>query len=180
MDYSYLIKNWHNKASNEDYFSKFTFEFLAFIAHLRCCLYLDVSTDKDRKAIQKLKLDLEIKRKYLDRINNKSSLKQDWEEIRRELNREPLKNISSSRTKKQWWNCSQTEVNQQTEKEKLKTEGNIHSLDDWENMVEFWYIIRNNLFHGPKDPERKRDQFMAEYGYKTLKELIEILLHDSI
>ena len=47
--------------------------------------------------------------------------------------------------------------------------GVIHDLKDWENMVEFWYSIRNNLFHGAKNPQDERDQFLIENGYKTLR-----------
>ena len=39
MGYKDLIKNWHSKASDEDYFSKFVFEYLAFIAHLKTQLF---------------------------------------------------------------------------------------------------------------------------------------------
>lgn len=46
MDYKDLIKNWHNKASDEDYFSKFVFEYLAFIASLKTQLYKTVAKDR--------------------------------------------------------------------------------------------------------------------------------------
>ena len=71
---------------------------------------------------------------------------------------------------------SHNRLEEQTEEEKRKLKGVIHSLKDWENIVEFWHSIRNNLFHGAKDPEKERDQFAVKYGYKTLKELIEMLL----
>ena len=64
MDYKDLIKNWHNKASDEDYFSKFVFEYLAFIAHLKTKIF--VSNDTDRNAIQKLKQNPTIKNEYLE------------------------------------------------------------------------------------------------------------------
>ena len=177
MDYKDLIKNWHNKASDEDYFSKFVFEYLAFIAHLKTQLFR--SNDTDRKAIQKLKQRLSIKNEYLKRIQAKSSLQRDWEKIKDELDRWSLGNLSRNLTNVEefkWWNCSHNRIEEQTEEEKRKLKGKIHSLEDWENMVEFWYSIRNNLFHGVKDPERDRDQFAVKYGYKTLKELMEMLL----
>ena len=43
-------------------------------------------------------------------------------------------------------------------------------------MVEFWYSIRNNLFHGTKDPEVERDRKLVEFGYKTLSSLMEIFV----
>ncbi len=35
-------------------------------------------------------------------------------------------------------------------------------------MVEFWYAVRNNLFHGGKNPTIKRDCFLVEHAYRTL------------
>ena len=78
-----------------------------------------------------------------------------------------------------WWNCSYDNLEQMTDDEKNKLKGVIHSLNDWENMVEFWYSIRNNLFHGSKNPENERDQFLAKYGFKTLKELMEIFINEQ-
>lgn len=180
MDYKDLIKNWHSKASEEDYFSKFIFEYLAFIAYLKTQKYYDCKSD--REAIQKLKQDLDIRQKYLEHINNKQGLKNDWQHIEEELNRAHLGNASrdlfSVETAK-WWNCSHDKLTQKTEEEKRKASGVIHSLQDWENMVEFWYIVRNNLFHGAKNPENEGDQFAVKYGYKTLKELMEILLNKN-
>ena len=78
----------------------------------------------------------------------------------------------------EWWSCEQEELSQKTTEEKRKVRGVIHSLDDWGNMIEFWYSIRNNLFHGAKNPENERDQFAVKYGYKTLKELMELLISE--
>jgi hypothetical protein len=72
MDYKDLIMNWHQKASDEDYFSKFVFEYLAFIAHLKTQLY--ESTDTDRGAIQKLKQNQSLKERYLQKIQSKQVL----------------------------------------------------------------------------------------------------------
>jgi len=49
--YYSLIKNWHSKASEEDYFSKFMFEYMAFIAYLRT-QWLSESEIKSRKGRQ--------------------------------------------------------------------------------------------------------------------------------
>ena len=83
MNYKDLILNWHNKASDEDYFSKFVFEYLAFIAHLKTQLF--DSTDTDRETIQKLKQNQSIKGGYLTKIQTKPALKRDWEHIKREF-----------------------------------------------------------------------------------------------
>lgn len=163
----------------EDYFSKFVFEYLAFIAYAKTQLYQN--TDSDRRVIQKLKVDDDIKEKYLRQIRSNPTLKGDWKHIKKKLDRVRLGNTSrdlSSVEEIEWWNCEQKELSQKTPAEKEKVGGVIHSLDDWGNMVEFWYSIRNNLFHGAKNPENERDQFAVKYGYKTLKELMEILINE--
>lgn len=179
MSYKALIKNWHAKAAEEDYFSKFVFEYLAFSAHLKTQLY--ASCLKDRQAIQTLKQDDSIRSRYLLKIQSSRSLKQNWERIKQELDRTRLGNASNDLNnieEIEWWNCSREHLNQMTPAERDMVKGVIHSLDDWGSMVEFWHSIRNNLFHGAKDPDRKRDQFAVKYGYLTLKELMEMLLDE--
>lgn len=180
MNYKRLINNWHIRASEEDYFSRFVFEYLAFIAYVKTHLYPDVGYD--RKAIQRLKQDQCIKERYLERVQTKRGLKRGWEHIKVTLDDVRLGNASRDLLnieEIEWWNCEHDELNQRTPEEKQKLKGVIHSLDDWGNMVEFWYSIRNNLFHGAKDPENQRDQFAVEYGYRTLKELVELFLSEA-
>lgn len=180
MRYKDLIKNWHAKASEEDYFAKFVFEYLAFIAHLRTQRYPGL--DRERKAIQKFKKDQNVKRKYLSVINNNQQLRKDWLHIKGELDKAPLGNASRYLDwviEIDWWNCAHDELNQRTRDEKKKPTGVLNSTDDWANMIEFWYSIRNNLFHGAKDPENKHDQFAVKYGYRTLKALMDILINEN-
>lgn len=180
MDYRDLIQNWHNKALDQDYFSKFVFEYLAFIAQLKTQLF--DSSDTDRQAIQKLKQDSTLKDNYLSKIVSTSELKGYWEHIKTTLDNLRLGNNSrnlNSVEEIKWWNCSHSNLEQQTQEEKAKLKGVIHSLEDWENMVEFWHSIRNNLFHGAKNPQNERDQFAVKYGYLTLKELMEIMLNEE-
>ncbi len=177
MNYKRLINNWHIRASEEDYFSKFVFEYLAFIAHVKTQLYQNIG--KDRKAIQRLKREQSVRQRYLERIQTKPTLQSDWEHIKTTLDKLRLGNSSRNLfdvEEIEWWNCEHDELNQNTSEDEQKVKGVIRSLDDWGNMVEFWYSIRNNLFHGAKDPESDRDQFAVEYGYRTLKELLELFL----
>jgi len=173
MDIDRLIKNWYNKASEEDYFSKFVFEYLAFIAFLSKKKFRNEI--KDRPVIQKLKQDNPTKTAYLRRIQNSEELKKAWESIKRKFDRVPFHHSNG----RAWWNCSHLNLNQQTTEEKGKRKGVIHSLEDWENMVEFLYLVRNNLFHGQKNAEDERDKFAVEFGYKTLRELVELLLEEA-
>ncbi len=179
MNYRQLINSWHVKATTDDYFSRFVFEYLAFIAHLKTQLYS--SNDKDREAIQKLKQDQDIKQRYLERIKTNAVLEKDWKYIKKKLHKIRLGNASRDLLDVDeiiWWNCSSNEVNQKTSEEEKRVNGVIYSLEDWGNMVEFWYSVRNNLFHGAKNPSNPRDQFAVKYSYKTLKELMELLLNE--
>lgn len=179
MSYRRLIKSWHLKASEEDYFSKFMFEYLAFIAYVNT--ELSQWTRNDRKSIQVLKRNNDIKIQYLEKLNNQNSLKSSWRRIKMELENAPLGITSRHHVEIEeikWWNCSHNESNQKTHEENNKLTGVIHSLSDWENMVEFWYSIRNNLFHGTKDPEVKRDRLLVKHGYKTLRPLVERFLEN--
>ncbi|MBA3045570.1 MAG: hypothetical protein KKH41_04540 [Candidatus Thermoplasmatota archaeon] len=179
--FSVLIKNWHHKAKEQDDdFSKFVFEYLAFIAFLR--KYKFIEQIKDRPLIQKIKCDIALKEKYIDKIKTIPSLSADWKYVSEELNRKPLSNASYNQSPDElkWWNCSYEHSENQSQLEKEKRKGVIHSLEDWENMVEFWYIVRNNLFHGAKDPENERDQFAVEYGYKTLSVLVRVMIEEEV
>jgi hypothetical protein len=181
MDYDQLIKNWHTKAADEDYFSKFVFEYLAFVAYLKRKKFTNASND--RSAIQRLKQDEVTRDQYFREIEVKPELKGAWGKIVKELKRARLGNASGSADEVQeirWWNCSQDDFHQKTSEEHERTMGVIHGLDDWGNMVEFWYSIRNNLFHGAKNPQDNRDRLLVENGYKTLQPLVELFLLGGI
>ena len=176
--YTKLIRSWHLKAIEEDYFSKFIFEYLAFIAYVNIRLFPD--SVHDRQAIQELKRDHSIKEQYLIQLRQKKTLQSSWTKIKKELNNRPLGNSTRGNSVEEikYWNCSHNHLCQKTQEEKEKVTGILHSLEDWGNMVEFWYSIRNNLFHGTKDPQVKRDKLLVMYGYRTLKPLVKIFLKD--
>ena len=178
MDYYQMFKNWHDKASAEDIFSRFVFEYLAFIAYLMKKEYKDEILS-DRNVIQKLKLNISIRDQYIQALQNDSELKAAWEKIIEELHRSPLGDVCRSSyeaTENEYWNCPHESKRSKTEEEKVRPSGVIHNLHDWENMVEFIYAIRNNLFHGGKNPQDERDQLLVENGYLILRPLVELLL----
>ena len=180
MDLKRLIRNWHIKAGGEDYFSKFTFEYLAFIAYIKNNKYPEIN--RDRSVIQKLKQCSILRDEYFQLVQTKQELRKSWEQIKNEFDREPFHDVASTNInlpEYAYWNCSHDNYSQKTEEDLAKPNGVIHSLDDWENMIEFWYCVRNNLFHGAKDPEHKRDQFAVEYAYKTLRELVDLFLQEQ-
>ena len=127
-----------------------------------------------------IKQDENLKERYLLQIQSNQHLKNDWQHIKNTLDRVPLgasRNASDVQEIERW-NCAHDNIDQRTDEERRKTKGVIYSLEDWGNMVEFWYSVRNNLFHGTKDPESERDQFAVEYGYRTLRELVELFIEE--
>lgn len=165
QNYDPLIASWHEKAKEGDYFSRFVFEYLAFCALLKNKLYLGAPSD--RAAIQQLKQDGQRGNSHVQDIAAEESLQRYWQEVVDELARAPLHNSSHDLDNPEidrWWN-SAGEV---PVMDGASPKGMVRSITDWENMVEFWYGVRNNLFHGGKSPTIRRDCFLVEHAYLTL------------
>lgn len=170
QSYDPLIVSWHEKAKEGDYFSRFVFEYLAFCALLKNKLYMGASSD--RAAIQQLKQDRRRANTYIEDVANDEPLRRCWQEVVDELSRMPLHNSSHDLDNPEidrWWNSA----GMAPEKDDTFPKGRVRSLSDWENMVEFWYGVRNNLFHGGKSPTIKRDCFLVEHAYLTLAPFME-------
>jgi hypothetical protein len=170
--YRDLIVSWHSKAGSEDdYFSQFVFEYLAFIAHLKNNLFYDAP--KDRGAIQRLKQDQGRAAWYLKLVVSNKHLAAAWKSVVHELNERPLHNSSHDLDNPEidkWWNSETHEP----KKDDRAQKGVVHGMDDWGNMVEFWHSVRNNLFHGGKNPNIERDRFLVEHAFKTLRAFVEV------
>ena len=167
MNFDSLIKNWHAKASEEDYFSKFIFEYLAFIALLKRKIYID--QNEDWKALIKLKNDEHIKSLYIEKVKD-GIINSSWTEIKNELDTLPIGEVDQNSDRVydlKYWDCLDNE------------RGKIRNLDDWKNMIEFWHVIRNNLFHGSKNPNDRRDNLLIRNGYITLNALVAILMDEN-
>ena len=76
---------------------------------------------------------------------------------------------------KRWWIIND-EIQQS---ERIGDIWKITWLQDWWNMVEFWYSIRNNLFHWWKDANNERDKLLIKWAYKTLRPLVEIFINSE-
>jgi len=174
-DYCPLIQAWHEKAVEGDTFSRFVFQYLAFIAHIKNHLFFDAPSD--RVAIQRLKREDRIGHAYLEAVAGNGDLHQIWSEVIIDLERRPLHNSSTDPDHPEidkWWNSLENDPNRNSD---LPT-GRVLSLEDWPNMVEYWYSVRNNLFHGGKNPNIGRDAFLVEHAFLTLRVLVENeLLH---
>ena len=169
-NYYPLIRAWHERAAEGDCFARFVFEYLSFIAHIKYNIFYDASSD--RNAIQRLKQDQRIGYNYLEKIKEEPELSEAWNKIIEELKEIPLHNSSIDSDNPEidkWWNTSEYTPNGEDDQPK----GRVSSLDDWQNMVEFWYGVRNNLFHGGKNPNMKRDIFLVEHAFITLRPLMD-------
>lgn len=167
--YDALISAWHKMAMGGDYFSKYVFECIAFTAYIKSSLELSAETDRD--SIQRLKNNPRLRRDYLRLIDSDADLSALWLAIIKELSVRPLHNSSRDFDNPEidnWWNNPPN-----SDDEGSDGKGLVHSLTDWGNMVEFWYSVRNNLFHGGKEPSVARDQFLVEHAFKTLYQFMK-------
>ncbi len=175
-DYRALIAGWHKKAAEgDDDFSRFVFEYLAFIAHLKNNLFFGAASD--RAAIQSLKRDSKQQGKYKERVKNDKHLAGVVQQLLEELNKHPLQNSSFDLDYPEidrWWNSNGLQPNTDA----TLPRGVIRSVDDWENLVEFWCSVRNNLFHGGKNPNVERDCFLVEHAFETLKDFMDQEIRD--
>lgn len=147
MNYKDLIKQWFYRAVAEgDPFTGYIFLYIAFIAYLS-------QKDRhvtDRTKINRVKRDREAREYYLGLIRAKSGLKESISSLTSELRQDPIR--TTGRNDRNW----------------RGTNGVLNGMEDWENLVEFWYRVRNNLFHGHKAPEFDRDRRLVGYAYITL------------
>ena len=172
-NYYPLIGAWHDMAAEGDSFARFVFQYLSFIAHVKNNLFYD--TPRDRMAIQRLKQEQVIRDSYLERVSEDSDLNKTWIIVIEELEKRPLHNSSFDLDNPEidkWWNSSEFQPNG----EDYQPKGRVLSLEDWCNMVEFWYSVRNNLFHGGKNPNIKRDAFLVENAFLTLRPFMDLEL----
>lgn len=178
--YYSLIKSWHTKASEEDYFSKFMFQYLAFVAFLRTQWKTESEIREmkgnggkvtDRDYIQALKQDGHISDFWVD-LTLRSTKDKEMVKILNGLvdflKLEPL------RLDDRWWNFTGFDLNQRPNTRKRS--GVLHSVGDVDNLIEFWCSVRNNLFHGDKNPSLKRDQELVRYAFLTLHFFVENIL----
>src|SRR4030042_6706714 len=149
MTYKQLIKQWFNRAKKEkDFFTKYIFLYIAFIAFLS---QQRVRRTSDREKINEVKRDCEAREYYLRLVGGRSDLRNNLLKLKKELERQPIANVT--RDSDNNWRGS---------------DGVLNGVEDWENLVEFWYRVRNNLFHGHKAPEFKRDRVLVTFACSTL------------
>lgn len=167
-----LIKNWHEKAK-EDYFSRYIFEYLAFEAFLKNYKYSKEEIQQaskntnERAYIQYFKADDCYVSKWESLLRRNAKLKDTLQELIDFLKNEPILSRSD------WWNCKSFDSRECV---KNAPQGTILKEEDFINLIEFWYIVRNNLFHASKNSSNIRDEKLVTYAYKTLSCFFENVL----
>ncbi len=147
MNYNDLIEQWFYRAMGEgDPFTRYIFLYISFIAFLSQAN----RNETDRRRINRVKRDREARGFYLDLIERDGELRADVSNLVLELRQNPIRSIG--RNDRSW----------------RGTNGVLDGVEDWENLVEFWYRVRNNLFHGHKAPEFARDRRLVNHAYITL------------
>ncbi len=131
----------------------FIFLYISFIAFLT----YENSGKTDRDMIDSLKDTQEARSYYLSLIQNNAELRATIQNLVSKLRKQPIRN--DTRRNDTHWRGSD--------------DGVIREETDWENLVEYWYRVRNNLFHGHKEPEFERDKELVGYAYQTLAPLME-------
>lgn len=133
------IEGWRGKAKEQkDDFLKFAVEYFAFNALLNLNFF-PREEKNDRFRIEELKKEKECKT-YCIRYAEK------WiKELKEELDGKPLINLTRS-----------------------GEDLTIENIEDWGNIVEVAYRIRNNLFHGSKCSTHERDLKLVGCGYGLL------------
>lgn len=149
MTYKDLINQWFNRAiAEDDPFTKYIFLYISFIAFLS----QKWGRTTDRRRINRLKENTEAKDYYLGLAGERGELRNSLSNLVAELREQSIEN--STRVNDTNW---------------VGEDGVLNGIEDWENLVEFWYRVRNNLFHGHKAPDFKRDRKLVNFAYQTLQ-----------
>jgi hypothetical protein len=152
--YNNLIIQWFERSKSErDIFTKFIFLYISFTAFLT----RKHPRMNDRETINNLKYDEDASSLYMLLIRYNPELQATIQKLVSELRKQPIQNDTRGNYRNYW--CG--------------TDGVIQDETDWKNLVEYWYRVRNNLFHGRKAPEFQRDIVLVTYAYQTLAPLME-------
>jgi len=152
------VKRWRNLVkdgtcfdSNKckgKYFIKFALEYFAFNEILKN----KYNEHLDRGRINKFKNEFRDNDKWEKQVLKRAQ--NTINDLKKELDKKPLQNLTRN-------NHNIIE---------------IKDSNDFDGIIEAVYIIRNNLFHGEKDPDEKRDKHLVGIGSKLLSVFNDYLL----
>lgn len=161
MEYNDLIRQWFSRAEDEkDYFTKFIFLYISFTAFVTN-YYTGGRKLDDRDIIQEVKNDITVRDLYLRLLRENTALAETLRAAIQELLREPIQDTTRSSNNKTW-------------------DGQIRDEMDWRNIIEFWYRVRNNLFHGHKAPEFGRDQLLVKFVFDLMYPLMKHFIDHNL
>lgn len=136
-----IVLKWYYRAQL-DYFDTYINLFIAYNAWFKKV----TKESKDRAAINKLKERAGIWDEYLAG-ETMIRLTEHLAEIVDITNHTPLENLTGDN--KHW-------------------DGIVKNTNDWQSLIEYWYRIRCNLFHGEKSPEDQREAKLVKLAYESL------------
>ena len=122
-----------------------------FVKFLLLFISYEVSLKIKSYDLRGPKHDNSIKETFYNKIDNEFLKK-----LKHELDENPLQNMNIDRNSR--W------------------PGKLNSVNDFDGIIEFIIRARNNLFHGEKGLDEKRDSFIVKEGIRILQPLVESIL----
>jgi len=122
-----------------------------FIKFLLLFISYEVSVKSKGINLKDVKDDNSIKDKFYNKIDY-----EDLEKLKLQLDKNPLRNMKYGGDNR--WS------------------GRLESVNDFDGIIEFVIRARNNLFHGDKGLDEKRDEFIVKEGTKILQPLVEAII----
>ena len=122
-----------------------------FIKFLLLYICLEISIKSKFQHIRDIKQEIVLKQKFYNNIDLDYLKK-----LKNDLDEHPLNNVNPEGDQR--WS------------------GKLESVKDFDGIIEFIIRARNNLFHGDKGLDEKRDLFIIKNGTKILQPLVKILI----
>lgn len=122
-----------------------------FVKFLLLFISLEVSAKLTFNKLREIKQDELIKNKFYSKMDPKYLA-----ELKRKLDEKPLQNMDPDGD--------------------LRWDGRLNSINDFDGVIEFSIRARNNLFHGDKGLDEKRDLFIVKAGTRILQPLVEAVI----
>jgi len=141
----------NHKERAEKWYNRSLEESDEFIKFLLLFISYEVSVKSKGINLKDVKDDNSIKDKFYNKIDY-----EDLEKLKLELDKNPLKNMKHDGDN--GWS------------------GRLESVNDFDGIIEFIIRARNNLFHGDKGLDEKRDEFIVKEGTRILQPLVEAII----
>ena len=136
-----IVLRWYDRAQL-NYIDLYVNLFISYNAWFKKA----TSKSRDRDAINELKKRFIIWDEYASgtKMNNLVPIAKKVSEL---TTVQPLTNLTGS---DRYW------------------DGVVKDEWDWKSLIEYWYRVRCNLFHGSKSPDDYRDQELIKLAYESL------------